>query len=140
MQTIVSDRYADLVEEGIDLAIRIGRLPDSSLVARHIGICRMVLCASPSYLKRVGEPKTPQELRKHPRLAFSASVSPGDWTLRDARGRPCVIDGPRQLLADNMQLLLAVALAGGGIAYGPSFIFGDALRRRTLVRWRASGV
>jgi len=134
VEAIVSDRYADLVQEGIDLAIRIGRLPDSSLVARHIGICRMVMCASPSYLSRVGMPKTPRELRTRLRLAFSEAVSPGDWTLRDSRGRAHVIDGPCQLLANSMQLLLAVALEGGGIAFGPSFIFGDALLRGTLVR------
>ena len=134
VETLVSDRYVDLVQEGIDLAIRIGRLPDSNLVARHIGKCRMVLCAAPSYLRRAGKPRAPQELRKHPRLAFSESVSPGDWTLLDARGRPHTIDGPCQLLANNMQLLLAVALEGGGIAYGPSFIFGEALGRGALVR------
>jgi DNA-binding transcriptional LysR family regulator len=134
VQTMVSDRYVDLVQEGIDLAIRIGRLPDSNLVARHIGTCRMVLCAAPSYLRRAGVPTTPQELARHHRLAFSDSVSPGDWTLRDTRGRHHVIDGPCQLLADNVQLLLAVALEAGGIVYGPTFVFGDALYRRTLVR------
>jgi len=134
VETVVSDRYVDLVQEGIDLAIRIGRLPDSNLVARHIGKCRMVVCAAPSYLSRVGEPKTPQELRRHPRLVFSDSVSPGDWALLNVRGRPHVIDGPCQLLANNMQLLLAVALEGAGVAYGPSFIFGEALANGALVR------
>jgi DNA-binding transcriptional LysR family regulator len=134
VETIVSDRYVDLVQEGIDLAIRIGRLPDSNLVTRHIGTCRMVMCAAPSYLSFVGEPKTPHELRKHPRLAFSDAVSPGDWTLLDARGRLHVIDGPCRLLANNMQMLLAVALEGGGIAYGPSFVFGEALSRGALRR------
>jgi DNA-binding transcriptional LysR family regulator len=134
VETVASDRYVDLIQEGIDVAVRIGRLPDSSLVARRVGTCRMVMCAAPAYLSREGEPKTPQELRKHPRLAFSESVSPGDWTLRDARGRSHVIDGPCHLLADNMQVLLAVALEESGIAYGPSFIFGEALYRGTLVR------
>jgi DNA-binding transcriptional LysR family regulator len=134
VETVVSDRYVDLVQEGIDMAIRIGRLPDSNLVARHIGICRMVICAAPAYLSRAGEPRTPQELRNHPRLAFSDSVSPGDWTLLDARGRPHAIEGPCRLLANNTQLLLAVALEGVGITYGPSFIFGEALHRGKLVR------
>ena len=134
VETVVSDRYVDLVQEGIDVAVRIGRLPDSSLVARRIGTCRMVMCAAPAYLSRVGEPRTPQEMRKHARLAFSDSVSPGDWTLRDTRGRPHVIEGPCQLLANNMHLLLAVALEGGGVAYGPSFVFGEALYRGRLVR------
>jgi DNA-binding transcriptional LysR family regulator len=134
VQTIVSDRYADLVQEGIDVAIRIGRLVDSNMVARRVGTCRMVMCASPAYLRRVGKPTTPRDLRNHPRLAFSSAVSAGDWTLLDARGRAHVIDGPCQLLADNMQMLLAVALEGEGIAYGPTFVFGEALCRGDLVR------
>jgi DNA-binding transcriptional LysR family regulator len=134
VEMLVSDRYADLVQEGIDVAIRIGRLPDSNLVARHIGKCRMVMCAAPSYLRRVGEPTTPHELRKHPRLACSYTVSPGDWTLLDAHGRSHVIDGPCRLLANNMQMVLAVALEGKGIAFGPSFVFGEALCRGTLIR------
>ena len=133
VETVVSDHYVDLVHDGIDMAIRIGRLPDSNMVARQIGRCRMVLCAAPSFLKRIEEPKIPQDLRNHPRLAFSQSVSPGDWTLQDARGRPHIIDGPCHLLANNMQLLLAVALEGLGIAYGPSFVFGQALSRGMLV-------
>ena len=77
VEMLASDNFVDLVHEGIDMAVRIGRLADSNLVARHIGTCRMVMCAAPSYLKRVGEPKTPSDLRKHPRLAFSEAVSPG---------------------------------------------------------------
>ena len=134
IEIVLSDRFVDLVQEGIDLAIRIGRLPDSALVARNVGSCRMVVCASPDYIKRHGMPGTPQELRKHPRLAFSESVSPGDWTLWDGRGRPHVIDGPCQLLANNMQLLLTAALNGIGIAYGPSFVFGESLRTTSLVQ------
>ena len=134
VETMVSDRYVDLVQEGVDVAIRIGRLSDSTLVARNIGTCRMVVCASPAYLTRYGAPRTPQELRKHPRLVFSDAVSPGDWTLLDRRGRAYVIDGPCQLLANNMQLLLAAALEGCGVAYGPSFVFGGALHSGALVR------
>jgi DNA-binding transcriptional LysR family regulator len=113
VEMLASDNFVDLVHEGIDMAVRIGRLADSNLVARYIGNCRMVMCAAPSYLNRVGEPKTPSDLRKHPRLAFSEAVSPGDWTLRDARGRSHVIDGPCQLLSNSMQLLLAVAIQEG---------------------------
>jgi DNA-binding transcriptional LysR family regulator len=134
VEILASDNFVDLVHEGIDMAIRIGRLADSNLVARNIGNCRMVMCAAPSYLKRVGEPKTPSDLRKHPRLAFSEAVSPGDWTLRDARGRSHVIDGPCQLLSNCMQLLPSVAIQEGGIVYGPSFVLGEALLQGTLVQ------
>jgi DNA-binding transcriptional LysR family regulator len=134
VETVVSDRYVDLVQEGIDLAVRIGQLGDSTLVTRRIGICRMVMCATPAYLRRMGEPTTPRELRKHPRLAFSEVVSPGDWTLRDARGRPYVIDGPCPLSSNNVQLLLAVALEDAGVVFGPSFILGEALAQGSLVQ------
>ena len=134
VDTVASDRYVDLVEEGIDLAVRIGQLDDSKLVTRRIGICRMVMCATPAYLKQMGEPTTPRELRKHPRLAFSEPVSRGDWTLRDARGRSCVIDGPCQLSSNNVQLLLAAALEDAGVVFGPSFILGEALAQGSLVR------
>jgi DNA-binding transcriptional LysR family regulator len=134
VQVMASDRFIDVVQEGIDIAVRIGRLPDSNLVARRIGTCRMVMCAARSYLSRVGEPKTPNELRKHPRLAYSEAVSPGDWTLQDSRRRSHVIDGPWQLLTNNVQLLLAVALEEGGIVFGPSFVFGESLYQGGLVR------
>ena len=134
VEIVLSDRFLDLVQEGIDLAIRIGRLPDSTLIARNIAPCRMVMCAAPDYIKRHGMPDTLQELRQRPRLAFSESVSPGDWTLVDSRGRSHSIDGPCQLLANNMELLLAAALGGIGIAYGPSFVFGESLRNGSLVQ------
>lgn len=134
VEIALSDRFVDLVQEGIDLAIRIGRLSDSTLVARNIGRCRMVMCAAPDYLKRCGMPRTPQELRKRPRIAFSESVSPGDWTVVDPRGRSHSIDGPCRLLANNMELLLAAALDGVGVAYGPSFVFGESLCSGSLVQ------
>jgi len=134
VEIVLSDRFVDLLQEGIDLAIRIGRLPDSTLVARKIARCRMVMCAAPDYLKRHGMPDTLQELCERPRLAFSESVSPGDWTLVDARGRSHFVDGPCQLLANNMELLLSAALEGIGIAYGPSFVFGESLRNGSLVQ------
>ena len=68
-----------------------------------------------------------------PRLAFSAAVSPGDWTVEDSDGRPLAIDGPLRLAANNTQMLLAAALAGAGVAYGPSFVFGEAIAASRLV-------
>jgi len=129
----LNDRYIDLLDAGVDLAIRIGRLPDSDLVARRIAPCRMTVCASPGYLERHGVPQIPDDLRHVQRLAFSEAVSPGDWTLIDAKGRDHVIDGPCRLSANNMQMLLAAALAGVGVAYGPTFVFGQYVARGELV-------
>jgi DNA-binding transcriptional LysR family regulator len=129
----LGDRYVDLLEAGVDLAVRIGRLPDSNLVARQLAPCRMVICASPDYLKRHGTPHTPDDLRAAPRLTFSEAVSGGDWTLVDAENREYVIDGPCRMAANNTQMLLAAALAGAGVAYGPTFVFGEHIASGKLV-------
>ncbi|HXZ08633.1 MAG TPA: substrate binding domain-containing protein, partial [Paraburkholderia sp.] len=113
--------------------IRIGRLQDPGLVTRRLARCRMVVCASPAYLERHGTPRKPDDLRRAQRLAFSEAVSAGDWTLVDAKNRAHVIDGPCRMAANNTQMLLAAALAGAGIAYGPSFVFGEHLARGELV-------
>ncbi len=80
----LSDRYVNLLETGADLAIRIGTLADSSMVARKIAPCRMIVCASPAYLKRHGTPHTPEELGQAQRLTFSEAVSSGDCDLPPA--------------------------------------------------------
>jgi DNA-binding transcriptional LysR family regulator len=133
-EILLDDRYVDLHTAGIDVAIRIGRLPDSELVARRLAPCRLVLCASPDYVRRHGMPQSPDALREAPRLAFSEVVTAGGWRLTDAAQRDHLIDGPLRLHANNMQMLLSAALAGVGIAFGPSFAFGPALAAGTLVR------
>jgi DNA-binding transcriptional LysR family regulator len=133
VEVLLSDRYVDLLDIGADLAIRIGRLPDSGLVARRIAPCRMTLCASPEYLKKHGTPRTPDDLQRAQRLAFSEAVSAGDWTLIDKKGRTFDINGPCRMSANNMQMLLAAALAGAGVAYGPTFVFGEHIARGELV-------
>ncbi len=129
----LSDRYADLLAEGIDVAIRIGRLQDSDLVARRLAPCHMVLCASPSYLARHGVPKNVHDIEQAPRLAFSEAVSAGDWTVTDPQGHAHVIAGPVRMTANNMQMLLAAALTGAGVTYGPSFVFGQYIATGALV-------
>ncbi|BAJ81832.1 LysR family transcriptional regulator [Acidiphilium multivorum AIU301] len=132
VETTLSDRYVDLLMESIDVAIRIGRLKDSDLVAQRLAPCHMVFCAAPSFLARHGVPKTVEQLRQAPRVAFTEAVSAGDWTLTDPSGRTHLIDGPLRLAVNNMQMLLAAALAGIGVAYGPSFVFGESIASGTL--------
>lgn len=132
VDVVLSDRYVDLIDAGVDVAVRIGRLEDPALVTRRIAPCRMVVCASPAYLARHGTPRKPADLQHAPRLAFSEAVSAGDWTLLDAKGRAHVVGGPPRISANNVQLLLSAALSGAGIAYGPTFVFGESLRRGEL--------
>ncbi|WP_244423099.1 LysR family transcriptional regulator [Bradyrhizobium sp. ORS 375] len=133
IETMLSDRYIDLLSEGVDLTIRIGLLQDSDLVARRLAPCRMVYCAAPSFLKRHGVPRTVEDLRRAPRLVFTDAVSRGDWNLTDPDGQIHAIDGPVRLASNNMQALLSVAVTGAGVAYGPSFVFGQALASGRLV-------
>lgn len=132
IETTLSDRYVDLLADGIDVAIRIGRLQDSDLVARRLASCRMMFCAAPSFLARHGEPKTIEQLRQAPRLAFSQAVSAGDWSVTDANGQTYHIDGEIRLAANNMQMLLAAALTGAGVVYGPSFVFEQSIASGAL--------
>jgi DNA-binding transcriptional LysR family regulator len=133
IEVSLSDRYVDLLEAGVDLAVRIGRLRDSGLVARRLAPCRMVICASPAYLERHGMPQRPEDLQQAQRLSFSEAVSEGDWTLVDAKHRAYVIGGPCRMSANNTQMLLAAALAGAGVAYGPTFVFGEQIALGKLV-------
>lgn len=132
-EVLLDDHYADLHLAGIDVAIRVGRLPDSELVARRLAPCRMVLCAAPAFVRAHGLPRTPADLRAAPRLAFSEEVTAGGWSVTDAERRAHVIDGPLRLQANNMQMLLAAALAGLGVAYGPTFVFGPAIAAGHLI-------
>lgn len=133
LEVMLSERYVDLLTEGIDVAIRIGRLRASDLVARRLAPCKMVFCASPGFLEQFGLPTTVEDLRRTRRLTFSDAVSSGDWTLVDPKGQSHVIDGPVRMAANNMQMLLAAALRGTGVAYGPSFVFGSRIAAGDLV-------
>ncbi len=133
-EIILDDRYVDLVAQSIDVAIRIGKLPDSDLVAKRLAPCQMVVCAAPAFLKREGVPRTPQDLHNQPRLAFSLDVSANSWTLTDSHNQIHIVDGPLRMHANNMSVLLSAALAGIGIAYGPTFVFGEKIASGDLVR------
>ncbi|QUT18112.1 LysR family transcriptional regulator [Rahnella inusitata] len=133
LDVVLEDKYIDLLENRIDVAIRIGRLDDPTLVTRRLAPCWMVLCASPEYLKKHGAPETPNDLSRAPRLAFSQAVSAGDWTIYDAENRLHTIESACRLTANNIQFLLESALAGTGIAYGPGFVFREYIKQGRLI-------
>lgn len=129
----LNDRLVDLAEEGWDLAVRIGTLDDSSLVARRIAPCRTVLAASPSYLVASGTPKTVSELGEHNCLGYTLSRGTGAdrWSFGQ-RGEVTVkVSGT--LRANNGDALRAAAIAGEGIIYQPTFIIADDILAGTLV-------
>jgi DNA-binding transcriptional LysR family regulator len=128
----LNDRLVDLAEEGWDLAIRIGHLRDSSLVARRIVRCRMAVCAAPSYLASFGTPRAVADLEGHNCLGYTLAQSGADRWLMGRRGEINVpISG--NLRANNGDALLAAAVSGQGIIYQPTFIVADDLREGRLV-------
>ena len=134
LQVTLDDRYGDLHADAVDVALRIGRLADSSLVARRLGACHMALCAAPGYVAASGPFDVPADLSGQPLLAFSEAVSAPDWTLRDAQGRRHRVAGVPRLSANNVQVLAAAAVAGAGIVFAPTFVLGPLLRSGELVR------
>ena len=129
----LNDRLVDLADEGWDLAIRIGSLSDSSLIARRVAPCRTVVCAAPSYLAGRGRPRTVSSLAGHNCLGYTlSSVTGVDRWAFGAKGDTAVsVSG--NLRANNGEALRTAAIAGQGLAYLPTFIVADDMRAGTLV-------
>lgn len=129
----LDDRRINLVEEGFDLALRIGELVDSSLVARSLAPIRMQLCASPAYLRRHGTPRTPQDLAFHAGLVYGNVPEAQQWRFRDVAGKVHSVKVPARLRANNGDVLLRAALDGLGVVVSPTFIAHRALAAGQLV-------
>lgn len=127
-----SDQKIDLVAQGVELAIRIAELDDSSLQARRICPVRMVLCASPGYLEEHGMPEHPADLARHRVLQYDAGGSQ-PLKMRDTDGRVYPVAGQPRIVANNGDFLRDMAAAGHGIYMTPSFIAWEALRDGKLV-------
>lgn len=128
----LSDRVVDLVEDGFDLAIRIARLPDSSLISRKIASTRLVLCASPAYLRRRSLPLQPSDLREHDVISYTLLAMGDLWSFVGPDGPGTVKIMPR-LRSNNGDTCIAAALNGGGIVLQPTFLVGEHLAAGTLV-------
>ena len=128
----LNDRLVDLAEEGWNLAIRIGNLTSSSLIARRIAPFRVVICAAPSYLKANGRPKTVASLADHNCLGYTLSQGAFDhWKFGTRADVSVQVSG--NLRANNGDALRTAAIAGQGVIYQPTFIVADDLRAGTLV-------
>ncbi len=128
----LSERIVDIVEEGFDLAVRIGATGSQNLVARRIGVTRILCCAAPSYLERHGEPREPEELAKHQCLTYEYLPNRNVWSFRDPRGgeRSVRITGP--VHSNNGRFLETLAAQGAGISREPDFISGPDVRAGRL--------
>ncbi|VFR16286.1 Transcriptional regulator, LysR family [plant metagenome] len=128
----LSDRTVDLVEEGFDLALRLGTPADSSLVARPLSEQRMRLCAAPAYLARHGTPRHPDDLRQHECLNYHYASQGRDWQFeKDGQVHSVRVDG--KLRANNGDVLRAAAVAGRGVILQPGFIVDADIEAGRLV-------
>jgi LysR family transcriptional regulator, regulator for bpeEF and oprC len=139
VEHIVSDRFLNLSENQIDVALWIGDLKDASYKARRIGLARRVTVAAPSYLKARGTPKTPEDLYHHDCIGFlllSAYTGLRQkmiWLYRDEDGREHEIEIAGRYASDNTSIVRDAALAGLGVYQGPNYLFADAIKDGRLV-------
>lgn len=144
LRLFIEDRRIDLIEERIDLAIRIGTLADSSLVARELANWEMVLCAAPSYLARAGMPKTPEDLLTHDWLVLTVLETPHQLELTGPKGESFKARVEARVASTNSRSLREMALAGAGLARQPLPDVEEELKNGKLIRllpeWRVPAI
>lgn len=131
---VLSDRVVDLIEEGLDLAIRIGSLGGQNLVARRIGRVHGLICASPQYLAAHEAPRNPQDLEAHNCLIYAYAASSNLWPFQRPGEEPVRIKVQGSISANNGTVLGELAACGLGITRGPEFILGPLVSSGRLVR------
>ena len=127
-----SDQQLNLIEEGIDLAVRIADLKDSSLMARKISPIKTLICASLTYLQKHGTPKTADDLKQHALLYYNLSSS-STWQLKDTQGEQHSIHVKAKIIANNGEFLKDMAIASHGIVLMPTFILWQAIAKGELL-------
>jgi DNA-binding transcriptional LysR family regulator len=128
----LSDAFIDIVGEGIDIAIRIAELPDSSLRARRIGPVSAHIVASPAYFAAHGRPRHPADLGEHACFTYANTANPDVWKFRKAGGEEAAVRVEGPIRTDNGEAMLPALRAGLGVAVLPGFIVGDDLAAGTL--------
>jgi DNA-binding transcriptional LysR family regulator len=127
----LADRMINLVEDGVDLAIRIGHLADSSLVARQVGEMRRIVVASDGYLKSRGEPKTPEAIASHQTIQFGAPAVMGEWRFLED-GREFRVNVAPRLSTNIADAAIQYAEQGGGLTRVLAYQAADAIKRGRL--------
>jgi DNA-binding transcriptional LysR family regulator len=133
LEADLNDRRVNLIEEGFDVAVRIGALEDSSLIARRLAPIRHVTCASPAYLERFGTPRVPEDLAKHTGLSYSNVPESSQWQYRCPGGERQTVRIACRMLVNNGDVLLSAAVRGLGIVVSPTFLAYRAIARGDLV-------
>ena len=128
------DRYTDLVAQGIDVAIRMGKLADSSLGARFLGRNPWVMVAAPSYLKAHGTPKRAQDLSTHVALIYSSVVGDDVWQMHTPKGEPVTVPVSGRLRSNNVSAVLVAARDGLGVAMMPHYVASESLATGKVLR------
>jgi len=127
------DRYSDLVAQGLDVALRMGKLADSTLGARYLGMNPWLLAASPKYLKKHGVPKRPSDLSGHNALVYSSVQGDDVWRLVSPKGEPVTVPVSGRLRSNNLSAVLAATRNGLGIAAMPRYVAADSLEAGHVV-------
>lgn len=137
-----TDRIVDLVKEGFDLAVRIGHLKESGLKVKRVGEVRLILIASPSYLKSEGRLSKPEDLKAHPCLSLGTGRYV--WPLRSDSGASAQVAIRPRIVSNHMSSLVKAAVAGGGVALVPSFLARPRIESGDIVRvlphWTSQGL
>jgi DNA-binding transcriptional LysR family regulator len=134
VQLRLGDRNVNLIEEHVDVALRIGALPDSNLVATQVGTVRRVVCASPAYLKRSGRPKSLQDLARHPCITFDGLDAATAWTFVDAGGQKRQARVRSRMTVSTAEAAIEAAVLGLGVTRVLSYQVADALQAGRLAR------
>lgn len=128
----LTDTIIDVVGQNVDVAIRVGHLDDSSLIARRLAPTRRIVCAAPAYLARRGNPDTPRNLESHDGLVFRFDEILDRWTFETPAG-PTTVKVPARLMSNDAAVLVEAALAGIGIIRAAEFLVGDHVAEGRLV-------
>jgi DNA-binding transcriptional LysR family regulator len=127
------DRYVDLIAQGIDVAIRMGKLADSSLGARYLGANPWVMVAAPGYLKKHGTPRRAQDLSAHVALIYSSVVGDEFWRMHTPKGEPVTVPVSGRFRSNNLSAVLAAARDGLGIALMPRYVASESMASGKVV-------
>lgn len=138
-----NDGYVNLVEQGVDIAIRMGRLNDSSLGATYLGISPWIAVAAPGYLQKQGMPEQPGDLSAHDALVYSTAHGDSVWRFSGPEKKSLAVPVNERLRSNNLSVLMSAARDGFGVAVLPHYVASDGLRTGQIVpilpEWRLPG-